>query len=110
MFVNERKLQDITINEIVPVTIIFEEIPIQASNTITICKRYDRSNTADTGTDISAKVSVTSNTNQAVLADIWLDAETETAGSYRVQVVMRDATGTEQKQEVNLLIKVKGNT
>lgn len=110
MYVNERKLEDITVNEIVPRTIIFEEIPVQASNTITTCKRYDRSDSDDTGTDISAKISVTSNTNRAVLANIWLDVETPAAGSYRVQIVMRDSTGTEQKQEVNLLQKVKGNT
>lgn len=110
MYVNERKLEDITVNEIFPREIIFEEIPAQASNTISICKRYDRADSSDTGTDISAKIAVTSNTNKAVLSNIWLDAETPEAGSYRIQIVMRDSTGTEQKQEVNLLQKVKGNT
>lgn len=108
MYINEIQLENISVNEIVPRTLIFDEIPIQASNTISICKRYTYGGT--TGTDISTLISVTSNTNQAVLTDIWLGSETAAAGTYRIQIVMYDATGTAQKQEVNLKQKVVANT
>lgn len=105
-YINQITLPNIGIEEIVPWTFIFDEIPVQSGNTVDECRRFDTSNTADTGTDISANASVVSGTNQVLLTNMWLVGDTPAVGTYRIQVRLRDATGTIQEQEGNFIIKV----
>ena len=106
-YINQIKAPNIGVEEIVPITITFEEIPVQSGNTVDECKRFDLSDPADTGVDISSNASVISGTNQMVVSNIWLDTDTPAVGKYRLQARMRDGTGTVQEQEANIIIKVK---
>jgi hypothetical protein len=106
-YINEFDLPDIGIEEIVPWTFIFDEIPVQSGNTVDEAKRFLISDSSDTGTDISANASVVAGTNQMLLTNIWLDADTPAVGKYRIQVRMKDNTGTVQEQEGNFIVTVK---
>lgn len=83
-YVNLISLPTISANEIVPMTVTVEELTTASGNTIVSAKRFDTTNSNDTGTDISAKVSIT--TNVVALANIWVNTDTPTAGSYRIQI------------------------
>lgn len=106
-YINQLLAPDIGVEEVVPITILFEEIPVQADNTVDECRRFDLSDSTDTGTDISANASVISGTNQMLITNIWLEADTPAVGKYRIQARMADNTGTLQEQECNIIIKVK---
>ena len=106
MYINQITIPDIGVEEVIPITLTFEEIPVQSGNTVDECKRFDLSDSTDTGTDISDNASVVTGTNQMLITNIWLDADTPAAGKYRIQARMKDNTGTVIEQEANLIVKV----
>lgn len=106
-YINQYTIPDIGVEEIIPITVTFDEIPVQSGNLVDECRRFDMSDSSDTGTDISANASVVSGMNQAVISNIWLVGETPAVGKYRVQIRMRDETGTVIEQEGNIIVKVK---
>ncbi len=90
--------------EIVVRTVTMEEIPSGGTNTVNSALRFNRANSADTGTDISSKVSISGNI--VTVSNIWTASETAAEGSYKVRVVVRDASATERRQEFNAYVDV----
>ena len=99
-YVNELTLAPISTNEIVPITITFEELDDVTTNAIVSVTRY---NSAGTGTAITTNASISGNV--VSLTDIWVLADTRTAGEYRIRVIARNSTTT-IKCEANLIIEV----
>jgi hypothetical protein len=90
-FVHELAREPVTIREVLPFDITFEDLDSTLStNKVKSARRFDLSNSADTGTDIKALTSVTG--NKVLLMNIWLDSETPAAGVYQIQILASDAT------------------
>ena len=96
-YINQIQLPKIGANEVVPLTITFEEV--QTINTIVSVKRYNESTGDTTGTDISANASAT--TNVITLTSCGTIVK---GVKYRVQIIVTDSTGATQTVETNLMV------
>lgn len=102
-FVNEIRVGRLSTVEIEPITVQFDDLDDAAANVLVSARRFNTANSADAGTSITAKVTISG--NEVSIADIWLDSETEAAGDYRIQIVVCDPGSTE-KYEANVYVEV----
>lgn len=93
----------ISIREIIPFSVTMNDLTTAADNAIASALRYDLSNPADAGTDISSKVAIA--TNVVSVNNVWAAGDTATPGTYLLRIVARNAAST-IKQEVNIIQKV----
>ena len=96
---NKIVISALSVNEARPCTIVFENLP-SSGNVLVSAKRYDILNANDTGTDVSANVTI--NGNAVTLSTPWLDAEDPLEGEYGVQIIAASGDST-IKQEKNYM-------
>lgn len=91
-YINEIYVPQISVSEVVPQVVEMKDLDDTLTNVVVSAKRYDTTNSSDTGTDVSSKVSISG--NQVTVSNIWGGAETPAAGSYRVCVKLRNPSST----------------
>lgn len=102
-FVNETRIRRLSTVEIEPFTVQFDELDDGAVNVLVSAKRFNTTNSADVGTDILTKVSISG--NEVNVANIWVAGDTPAIGDYRIQIIVRDPS-TLEKYEVNVYAEV----
>lgn len=102
--VNVWRLGTISVDEVIPFTIEFSNIPTQVGNELVKALRFDRAVSTDTGVDIAANCTVEA--NKVLVSNIWLADETPTVGNYKVKLVLKDSVDLVVKEELNAYIQV----
>ena len=104
-YTNEFWVESVTIAELTGYSqdIQFRDLDGTLTNTLTTLKRYDTSNPADTGTDISSKGSIA--TNVLTLSGLFTNVETPAAGTYRIDMVVTGQGGSPVRER-NMLVTV----
>jgi hypothetical protein len=102
--IREIRLPRISASDVLEHSFIFEELDAESrGNCILRVRRFDRLNETDEGVEIAARSSIEG--NEIRLLSLWNADETAVAGSYRIQLIAGNATGT-LTIEINVLIDV----